>query len=623
MKDKRLKMKDVVAKIALPFAIFNLLFLIPSKAVAEVVGSVTITKTAVTDSVGAVRSMFSSSEKISMRIESYCSASVSPSRIYYRFYIKNPGGSQVFYHEGNSTEGNVGAGAASLRNIPMTFYRSPGLYRFKAELVVNGAVVDDDESKSFTVYSPNITLIYPPNGVKDLIDKPVTFRWVASGASRYKVYVGEEKSFYNPLWTGETPALYIQYPLNPPEDRQKLAGGVEYYWKVMGLSSDGSGVAESPEIYSFTLKKESVISSFRNLAVTGLEYDLLSRPPDYVKIKVEISNQGNQSESNVKVNLFIDGVMEGSRQLASLIPGEKKIVEFETGGVLKEAIIVTAMIAVSDENSKDNIMTKTLTVLLPGEWKNVPKILGRVVEKETKNGIAGIKIKLEGPVMKETLTGQGGQYKFERLETGQYKVKVEDTKDISGGEITVSVQQKKAYAAEDIEIVALAEEQIFADGTAVVKGKITDEKTKEPVKEVKVLLMRKDAVTGEYRQEAEVMSAAKGYYKFEFVVEGEYNLVFRKEGYGEKIAAAVVESGKVVIKDVNLAVPTEEKKKEYTQDEAWEIIKAKLKDKKILKQLEGYKVKEMEISEGDVNEAVGGLKDKKLKIKSAELEIIK
>ena len=44
---------------------------------------------------------------------------------------------------------------------------------------------------------------------------------------------------------------------------------------------------------------------------------------------------------------------------------------------------------------------------------------------------------------------------------------------------------------------------------------------------------------------------------------------------------------------------------------------------KILKQLEGYKVKEMEISEGDVNEAVGGIEDKKLKIKSAELEIIK
>jgi len=607
------------------FLIFNFVLLIPANAVA---GSVTITKTELTDSIGTVRSMFSSSEKISMRIESFCASAVSPSRIYYRFYIKNPSGNTVFTHTGNSTEGNAGSGAAALRNIPMSFYSGPGLYRFKAELAVDGSVAASDESKSFTVYSPNITLTYPPNGVESLLDKPVTFRWVASGASKYKVFVGEEKSFYNPLWTGETPALYIQYPLNPPEDRQKLSGGVEYYWKVVGLSSDGSEVAASPEIYSFTLKKESVVSSYRNLAVTGLEYDPLSRPPDNVKIKVEISNQGNQSEINIKVNLYIDSAVQGSRQLPSLIPGGKKIVEFEAGGIVKEALIVTAMIEVADENAKDNIMTKTLTVNLPDEWKNVPKILGKIVEKGTKNALAGIQVKLEGPVMKETLTGPGGQYKFERLKTGRYKVKVEDAAGIKGGEITVDAPQKKAYAAKDIEIEAVTQagEKEEEPGTAVVKGKVTDAETKGPIAGVKVLLMKKDAVTGEYRTEAEEISTEKGYYKIEKVKAGEYNLVFKKEGYEEKIAGAVVDSGKVVIKDVNLAaagLPAEESKKEYTNEEAWEIIKAKIKDSKLLKLLEGYKLAGMELSEGNVNEEIEKISAGDVKIKKAELEIIK
>ena len=610
------------ANICSLFFIFYFSFLIPPKASA---GNVTITKTEITDSVGTVRSVFSSSEKISMRIESFCSAPVSPSRIYYKFYIKNPSGKTVFTHTGNSTEGNAGSGAAALRNIPMTFSRSPGLYRFMAELVVDGAAVSSDESKSFTVYSPNITLTYPPNGVVDLIDRPVTFRWVSSGASKYKVFVGEEKSFYNPLWTGETPAQYIQYPLNPPQAKQKLSGGVEYYWKVAGLASDGSAVASSPEIYSFTLKKESVVSSYRNLAVTGMEYDPLSRPPDNVKIKIEISNQGNQSESNVKVNLFIDGAMEGSRQLPSLIPGEKKIVEFESGGILKEAVIVTAMIEVPDENARDNIMTKTLTVPLPDELKNVPKILGKVVEKGTKNGLAGIKVKLDGPVMKEAQTGLGGQYKFERLETGQYKVKVENAADIKGGEISVDVRQKKAYAAEDIEIEAVAPsgEKEEEAGTAVVKGRITDEGTKEPVGEVKVLLMGKTA-SGEYLKEAESASAAKGYYKFDGVKTGEYNLVFRKEGYEEKIEDIKVEGSNVLIKDVSIsAVAPDGEKKEYTNEEAWEIIKAKIKDGKLLKQLEGYKMMGIEISEGDVNEEIEKIAGGDVKIKSTELEIIK
>ncbi|MBA3052427.1 MAG: hypothetical protein FP827_04975 [Candidatus Omnitrophica bacterium] len=327
-------------------------------------GSVLITKTAVTDSAGAARTFFSSSEKINLRIESYCSAAYSPDRIYYKFYIKNPSGAQVFYHDSNSTEGNVGAGAASLRNIPMSFYNGPGLYRFRAELVVAGSVVAFDESKSFTVYSPVITLTYPYDGVTDLLDKPVTFRWVASGATKYRVRVADERSFYNPLWTLETPASYAQYPLNPPEDRQRLSGGTQYYWKVVGLSSDGSRVASS-DIYAFTLKKEALSVSYRNLAVTGLEYDPMSSPPNKVIVKAEVSNMGNQSETAVKLNLFVGGILSGFTQINSLMPSQKTPAVFEFGPVHQENIIVTAMIEAADENAKDNVLTKSFSVDLP------------------------------------------------------------------------------------------------------------------------------------------------------------------------------------------------------------------------------------------------------------------
>ncbi len=506
--------------------ILNSLFLIAS----SFAGSVSITQTAVTDSAGVSRSFFSSSERINLRIESYCSVPVSPERIYYRFYIKNPSGAQVFKHDSNSTEGNTGSGAAALRNIPMTFYSGPGLYRFRAELVVGGAIVAFDESKSFTVFSPVITLTYPPDAVKDLLDKPVTFRWVASGASKYRVLVGEERSFYKPMWTGETPASYIQYPLNPPEDRQRLSGGMQYYWKVEGVSSDGRKVASS-DVYAFTLKKEAVSVSYRNLAVTGLEYDPMSAPPERVLLKTEISNMGNQSETAVKLNLFVGGILSGFTQINSLMPQEKVSVVFEIAPVLQENIIATVMILSADENPRDNVLTRSFRVNLPEEWRNVPKILGRVVEEGTGNGIPGIRLKLEGPTARESVTGSGGQYKFEKLLRGQYKISV-SAEGIKGESISVNVTEDKAYTGNKISVAASAELQV---------PEIAEE-----------------------------------------------------------------DSGT-----------------EYSPGEAWKIIRGKIKDKNILSALEGYKVSDISINSGSVKEAVDAIKEGELKIKSAEVEIIR
>lgn len=589
-------------------------------------GSVLITKTAATDSGGAARTFFSSSEKINLRIESYCSAAYSPDRIYYKFYIKNPSGAQVFYHDSNSTEGNIGSGAASLRNIPMSFYSGPGLYRFRAELVVAGAIVAFDESKSFTVYSPVITLTYPYDGVTDLLDKPVTFRWVASGATKYRVSVGEERSFYNPLWTLDTPASYAQYPLNPPEDRQRLSGGTQYYWKVEGLSSDGSRVASS-DIYAFTLKKEALSVSYRNLAVTGLEYDPMSAPPDKVILKAEISNMGNQSESAVKLNLFVGGILSGFTQINSLMPSQKTSAVFEIGPVRQENIIVTAMIEAADENAKDNVLTKSFSVDLPEEWRNVPKIIGRVVESGTENGIPGIKLKLEGPVMRDAISGTGGQYKFEKLIKGQYKISAAG-EGIAGDVISVNVSEDKAYAGNRISVSAAGAgvpESAEEKGTAVVKGQVFSGAEKNPLDKALVKLMRKTP-GGEYRSAGETRSSDKGFYKMMDIRSGSYNITFEKEGFETNIKEIEVKKGAVVIIDSGLKEKAASKTSgaaDSRPDEAWKIIRAKIKDKNVLASLEGYTASDITIDSGSLKDALDAIKAGKLKIKNAEVEIIR
>ncbi|MBU3954998.1 carboxypeptidase-like regulatory domain-containing protein [bacterium] len=602
---------------------FAILFLIPASAYA---GTVSITKTAVTDSVGALRSFFSSTERINLRIESFCSAPVSPDRIYYRFYIKNPSGAQVFYHDSNSTEGNTGAGAAALKNIPMSFYSGPGLYRFKAELVVGGIVQATDETKSFTVFSPVITLIYPPDAVTDLMDKPVTFRWVASGASKYKVYVDDEKSFYNPLWTGETPASYIQYPLNPSDDRQRLSGGTQYYWKVEGISSDGKKVAAS-DVRAFILKKESVSSSYRNLAITALEYDPMSSPPDRVILKAAIINMGNQSETGIKLNLFVGGILSGFTQINSLMPQEKTVVVFEIAGVFRENIIVTVMIEGADENAKDNVMTKSFSVNLPEEWRNVPKILGRVVEAGTDNGLPGIKLFLVGPVTRDTVSGSGGQYKFENLSSGQYKISVL-AEGIEGEPVSVNVTEDRAYAGNKIEAASASgplPPENEEKGSAVVKGQVKSGADKGALQKVTVKLMRKTS-DGQYLSESEALTSEKGFYKLMNIRSGMYNIIFEKEGYETEIKEMKVKKGKTVIKDCALKIKAGSSTADdagYTPQEAWEIIKANIKDMDMLSALEGYKVSAISINSGSVKDAVDAIKENKLKIKSAEVEIIR
>jgi len=443
--------------------------------IASLFASVNITKVSVLDSLGNSRTVFSSNEKISMRIETNCTSPVS--RIYYRFYIYNPSGMQVFYHDGNSTEGNVGQGAATIRNIPVSsIYSSIGIYTFKGEVVVDGTV-QDSRNITFSIYSPQITLTYPPNGVEDLVDRPVVFRWVSSGASRYRVYVDDERSFFNPIWQTDTTATSATYPLNPAEDRQKLSSGVVYYWKVEGYSSDGTLVAESPEPFSFSIKEEATSTSMRNAGFISIIYDISSTPPQDVKFILKVKNTGDQSISNLKVNLFVDGVLSANYIIPTLLAGQTQDVIIGTSGIFKEAVLVTGVLDISDDNVKDNILTKTVEIPLPPEYRNVPKILGRVVEKTTGMGIGGIVVKIKGPLSAEKITNPGGFYKFEKLPLGKYTVLVEDTNDYKGDFLEVDIRDKRAFRVEDLKIEAVisAEKQYSPEEIwQKIKKKIKD-----------------------------------------------------------------------------------------------------------------------------------------------------
>ncbi|MDO9513978.1 MAG: carboxypeptidase regulatory-like domain-containing protein, partial [Elusimicrobiota bacterium] len=272
--------------------------------------------------------------------------------------------------------------------------------------------------------------------------------------------------------------------------------------------------------------------------------------------------------------------------------------------------------------AKDNVLTKSFGVDLPEEWRNVPTIIGRVVESGTENGIPGIKLKLEGPVTRDVISGAGGQYKFEKLIKGQYKISAAG-EGIEGDVISVNVSEDKAYAGNRISVSAAGArvpESAEEKGTAVVKGQVFSGAEKNPLGKALIKLMRKTP-GGEYRSAGETRSSDKGFYKMMDIRSGSYNIIFEKEGFESNIKEIEVKKGAVVIIDCSLMEKTLiDAPEDYTADEAWQIIRVKIKDNSVLSALEGYTASDITIS-GSLKDALDAIKAGKLKIKNAEVEI--
>jgi len=378
------------------------------------------------DSAGRERTTYSSSEKIGFSVTCYNYEHVD--RIYFEFYVLSPEKKLVFKHTGNSAAGNVGEGSSSIRNIPISqFYKSPGKYFYMARVIGGAEQYFATDYKVFYIYSPSITLSYPANGARGLIDKPLTFRWVSSGATKYRVYVDDDKGFYNCLFQtgkGEYPdpvTTYFQYPASPKDPRQKPAGGVVYWWKVEGLDSQGNVVAKTPVPFSFTLGETALSATTKDLAVTDIILDEKSTASE-LKFDVLVKNQGGMAISNTRVNLYVNGVPIIPHQLLNFInTGEEETLTFLGGAVKEKMVTVSAAIDFPDDNMKNNMLTEIFTLVLERRhyepWE-VWKIIKRFIRD------LEILKELEGYTLQEvTLIPEGdiGE-ELRKLEEGKAKV---------------------------------------------------------------------------------------------------------------------------------------------------------------------------------------------------------
>lgn len=320
------------------------------------------------DSAGTLRSdaartgSFTTAESVTLR-QSVSNAVTSLNSITFTFKIKNPAGAEVFTHSGNSAPGTAGTAQTQLAGIAISsFYSAPGNYTFVGTASLDAFPVT--QQAAFMISSPNITLIYPPYGARGLSDKPLTFRWTASGAARYRVTVAENAGLYNPVHTalnaGESS---YSYPASPAEPREQLVADQVYHWKVEGLDGANNKISES-SVYNFSMKSLASAQT-RNVAITLLE---LSAPVlDFekpVNMKATLYNSGSITESNIAVKLSLGGIaaQDSPKQVISIAPGEKQTLPFTAfmpSG--QEQGLAVACADLFDDNIPDNCKTMLLS----------------------------------------------------------------------------------------------------------------------------------------------------------------------------------------------------------------------------------------------------------------------
>ncbi|HCC47964.1 MAG TPA: hypothetical protein DEQ38_07620 [Elusimicrobia bacterium] len=311
------------------------------------------------DGSGAQRTTFTNVETIALR-QVVTNTVASDSMIQFTFTIYNPSGGAVFRHTGNSTRATLGNSNSQLSGLAISrFYSSPGVYNFRGEATLDGVTVQQ-ALVPFQISSPNINLIYPPNGAAGLTDKPLTFRWVASGASNYEITVGQVGGLTQP-YKGSSSSAMFTYPENPPNDYDKL-GSKTYQWKVRGLDAGGAVIAESNQ-YTFSMTSQGASGS-RNVAVTALE--LTDAIPDFAQplhFSVTVKNMGSSNENTIGVKLSLGGLPSvdpaGNIDLGAGASANVKFNAFMPTGQTEGLAI--ACIDLFDENMQDNCKTKLIS----------------------------------------------------------------------------------------------------------------------------------------------------------------------------------------------------------------------------------------------------------------------
>ncbi|MFH1619977.1 MAG: hypothetical protein ABIG11_08745, partial [bacterium] len=317
----------------------------------------------VLDMTGLPRASFSNNERLMLR-QRVNNQAASGNKIVFTFTIYDPGQKAVFQHQGNAAPGTTGQAQTQVAGIPVSqFYSIPGLYKLVARAVLDAETVNQETS--FTISSPNIIQTYPPDGARNLSDKPLTFRWTTSGASRYRVTVGNDSSLYNSVFSQENNGgNYLTYPEIVSDPRQNLVAEKVYYWKVEGLDSAGNKVAESAIPYSFSLKPQSA-SQVRNIAVVSLELNVPKADfSGAIPFKTAVKNLGGGSETNISVRFTLGGMApaDSPKRLETLMPGESRELLFSAFAPADQRqSLAVACIDTFDDNVGDNCKTLLLS----------------------------------------------------------------------------------------------------------------------------------------------------------------------------------------------------------------------------------------------------------------------
>ena len=338
------------------------LFLSAVLARAASAGNLTSHTVSVVDAGGNARVTFSNSETLTLRQQINNSVG-SPGMITFKFIIKNPAGAIVFTHTGNAAPGTPGLSQTQISGVPISsFYSTPGNYTYVGEATLDGET-SSPPGVIFTVSSPNITLIYPPSGATGLADTPLVFRWVGSGASQYRITVGDNAGLYNPVHqsinSGETS---YSYPQNPSGPREQLVPQQVYYWKVEGLDAAGNTISQS-SVYNFSLRNQASSQS-RNIIVTDLNLTtpLLDRTKP-LNFKAVVYNAGNSAETNIGIKMSLGGIsaQDSPKQIQLLTGGESKEIPFTAFMPAdQESSLAVACVDIFDDNLADNCKTKLI-----------------------------------------------------------------------------------------------------------------------------------------------------------------------------------------------------------------------------------------------------------------------
>jgi hypothetical protein len=312
---------------------------------------------------GAPRTTFSSNETVGFT-QTVFNGVASAGRTAFQFEVLAPNGNTSFRHTGNTVPGSVGNASARIAGIAISgFYQGPGTYTLRATATLDGTAVV--QTQAFTLSSPNILLIYPPNGSTGLTDNPLTFQWYSSGASTYRISVGDNPSVYNPILVETTAAgaSTFTYPQNPSDARQKLTAGQIYYWKIEGLDANGNVVAASQVPFSFGV---ATVSLTRDLAVSGLEAAGSPDSAGAIPFTITVKNQGTTTETGIPLKFTIGGLPAPNTpiELPAMMPGDEKSYNV-TGTIPSDQAqgLAIACLTIFDDTVANNC--KTLTVARP------------------------------------------------------------------------------------------------------------------------------------------------------------------------------------------------------------------------------------------------------------------